>query len=350
MPGEKNSQVSTYKDMIKKAIESAPGQKMLLNEIYQWFQNEQPAYIAKKGDWKNSIRHNLSLHSQFVKTGFNKSAKSNYWGINSSKSKQDKKSSKQRKRQKSGASASSTTLTSTSSTVRVNQLPAKDRVETPVSTTHWEPRLNLSTNIGFSQSHFHTPSKILPEYCSTAIDRSDSMTSEYSLPGTSSLKPNSPLLQSWPVNNRLQTPPSIEISEDSSPASADFGLHQEATLTGKNPDNTEVPVDKLEPSLVSPPFQRFTPDVISWLLDPDSTDRPYVGWQSPQMNNPTSNTTHGWTTHTGDTPYYLAPLDGFSPEPYGYFRPTDNPYGGSSTYSSELSAKPKGAGGSSGND
>ncbi|CAG5096074.1 Oidioi.mRNA.OKI2018_I69.XSR.g14464.t3.cds [Oikopleura dioica] len=83
----------SYKDLIVAAIESSPSKKMTLNEIYEWIvKNIQ--YFKNDSDtnssvaWKNSVRHNLSLHPIFQKeppqTGGSRSIGS-YWKIDRSK-------------------------------------------------------------------------------------------------------------------------------------------------------------------------------------------------------------------------------------------------------------------------
>ncbi|KAJ7304206.1 hypothetical protein JRQ81_011739 [Phrynocephalus forsythii] len=60
----------SYADLITKAIESSPEKRLTLSQIYDWMVRYVP-YFKDKGDsnssagWKNSIRHNLSLHTRF---------------------------------------------------------------------------------------------------------------------------------------------------------------------------------------------------------------------------------------------------------------------------------------------
>ncbi|XP_041833531.1 forkhead box protein M1 isoform X2 [Melanotaenia boesemani] len=58
----------SYMAMIQFAINSRKNRKMTLKEIYMWIEDNFPYYreVAKPG-WKNSIRHNLSLHDMFVR-------------------------------------------------------------------------------------------------------------------------------------------------------------------------------------------------------------------------------------------------------------------------------------------
>ncbi|XP_047431861.1 forkhead box protein M1 isoform X2 [Mugil cephalus] len=58
----------SYMAMIQFAINSRKNRRMTLKEIYTWIEDHFPYYrdVAKPG-WKNSIRHNLSLHDMFIR-------------------------------------------------------------------------------------------------------------------------------------------------------------------------------------------------------------------------------------------------------------------------------------------
>ncbi|TKS82352.1 Forkhead box protein O6 [Collichthys lucidus] len=62
----------SYADLITRAIESTPEKRLTLSQIYDWMVRYVP-YFKDKGDsnssagWKNSIRHNLSLHTRFIR-------------------------------------------------------------------------------------------------------------------------------------------------------------------------------------------------------------------------------------------------------------------------------------------
>nr|AUR44904.1 foxm1 [Andrias davidianus] len=71
----------SYMAMIQFAINSTDRKRMTLKEIYTWIEDHFPYFkhIAKPG-WKNSIRHNLSLHDMFVReTSAN--GKISFWTI-----------------------------------------------------------------------------------------------------------------------------------------------------------------------------------------------------------------------------------------------------------------------------
>ncbi|KAH3729679.1 forkhead box protein O-like [Dreissena polymorpha] len=77
----------SYADLITKAIQSSPEQRLTLSQIYDWMVQNVP-YFKDKGDntssagWKNSIRHNLSLHSRFMRIQNEGTGKSSWWVIN----------------------------------------------------------------------------------------------------------------------------------------------------------------------------------------------------------------------------------------------------------------------------
>ncbi|XP_060907944.1 forkhead box protein O3B [Labrus mixtus] len=77
----------SYADLITKAIESSPDKRLTLSQIYDWMVRSIP-YFKDKGDsnssagWKNSIRHNLSLHSRFIRVQNEGTGKSSWWMIN----------------------------------------------------------------------------------------------------------------------------------------------------------------------------------------------------------------------------------------------------------------------------
>ncbi|KAJ3612827.1 hypothetical protein NHX12_019085 [Muraenolepis orangiensis] len=57
----------SYADLITQAIEGSPESRLTLSQIY---------------DWMNSIRHNLSLHSRFLKVQNEGTGKSSWWMVN----------------------------------------------------------------------------------------------------------------------------------------------------------------------------------------------------------------------------------------------------------------------------
>ncbi|KAK6304753.1 hypothetical protein J4Q44_G00253390 [Coregonus suidteri] len=77
----------SYADLITQAIESSPDQRLTLSQIYEWMVRS-VTYFNDKGDsnssagWKNSIRHNLSLHSRFMRVQNEGTGKSSWWMVN----------------------------------------------------------------------------------------------------------------------------------------------------------------------------------------------------------------------------------------------------------------------------
>ncbi|KAM4019610.1 forkhead box protein O4 isoform 2-T2 [Anomaloglossus baeobatrachus] len=77
----------SYAELISQAIESSTEKRLTLSQIYEWMVKTIP-YFKDKGDsnssagWKNSIRHNLSLHSKFIKVHNEATGKSSWWMLN----------------------------------------------------------------------------------------------------------------------------------------------------------------------------------------------------------------------------------------------------------------------------
>ncbi|XP_032083313.1 forkhead box protein O4 isoform X1 [Thamnophis elegans] len=77
----------SYADLISQAILSAPDKRLTLAQIYEWMVRSVP-FFRDKGDsnssagWKNSIRHNLSLHNKFIKVHNEATGKSSWWMLN----------------------------------------------------------------------------------------------------------------------------------------------------------------------------------------------------------------------------------------------------------------------------
>ncbi|CAF1308643.1 unnamed protein product [Rotaria sordida] len=57
----------SYMKLITLAIRNSPDQKCTLYGIYQYIMDHYPYYRKNQAEWKNSIRHNLSLDEFFVK-------------------------------------------------------------------------------------------------------------------------------------------------------------------------------------------------------------------------------------------------------------------------------------------
>ncbi|OQV15488.1 Forkhead box protein O, partial [Hypsibius exemplaris] len=77
----------SYADLITQAIDSSVEKRLTLSQIYDWMV-QNIAFFKDKGDsnssagWKNSIRHNLSLHNRFKREQNEGTGKSSWWTIN----------------------------------------------------------------------------------------------------------------------------------------------------------------------------------------------------------------------------------------------------------------------------
>jgi len=76
----------SYRDMIRICLESQDEKRMQLNEIYDWISDTVPFFRGKNTPqesqgWKNSIRHNLSLHPEFVKIPCSDNPKQTTWAL-----------------------------------------------------------------------------------------------------------------------------------------------------------------------------------------------------------------------------------------------------------------------------
>ncbi|XP_013778826.1 forkhead box protein O-like [Limulus polyphemus] len=77
----------SYAELITQAIQNSTDKRLTLSQIYDWMVRNVP-YFSDKGDsnssagWKNSIRHNLSLHSRFMRVQNEGTGKSSWWMIN----------------------------------------------------------------------------------------------------------------------------------------------------------------------------------------------------------------------------------------------------------------------------
>ncbi|XP_017770867.1 PREDICTED: forkhead box protein O-like [Nicrophorus vespilloides] len=79
----------SYAELITEAICSSPERRLTLAQIYEWIIYNVP-YFSQKTDskfsagWKNSVRHNLSLHNRFMKMQNEVQGKPSWWIINPS--------------------------------------------------------------------------------------------------------------------------------------------------------------------------------------------------------------------------------------------------------------------------
>ena len=72
---------ASYIELIAKAIMESQGQKLRLQDIYDTLEKKYPYFTVADLGWRNSIRHNLSLHECFFKTERCGNGKGHYWSI-----------------------------------------------------------------------------------------------------------------------------------------------------------------------------------------------------------------------------------------------------------------------------
>ena len=78
----RNSCPFSYIEMIAYAILSSPQKRATLSGIYNFIQNNYPSFTEHRERWKNTVRHNLSLHECFQCGGIAVDRASCYWHIN----------------------------------------------------------------------------------------------------------------------------------------------------------------------------------------------------------------------------------------------------------------------------
>jgi hypothetical protein len=73
----------SYSALIEMVIRQMPDQRCTLRHIYNWIQHNFDYYRQSKKNWKNAVRHNLSVNDCFMRT--TKDNKTNYWTFNPQK-------------------------------------------------------------------------------------------------------------------------------------------------------------------------------------------------------------------------------------------------------------------------
>ena len=80
----RNSSPFSYIEIIAYAILSSPQKRATLSEIYSFIQNNYPSFTEHRLRWKNTVRHNLSLHECFQRGGIAVGNAGCYWHIHPS--------------------------------------------------------------------------------------------------------------------------------------------------------------------------------------------------------------------------------------------------------------------------
>ena len=81
---KRNSSFLSYVEVISYAILSSPHKKVTLSEIYSFIQDNYPGFTENRPRWKNTVRHNLSLHQCFQRSKISKDKAGCYWKIHPS--------------------------------------------------------------------------------------------------------------------------------------------------------------------------------------------------------------------------------------------------------------------------
>ena len=71
----------SYIEMIARAILDSPLKKLCLQDIYETIERNYPYFRTAQPGWRNSVRHNLSLHECFSKGERCENGKGHYWCI-----------------------------------------------------------------------------------------------------------------------------------------------------------------------------------------------------------------------------------------------------------------------------
>lgn len=81
---KRNSSPLSYIEIISYAILSSPHKRATLAEIYSFIQDSYPEFTENRLRWKNTVRHNLSLHECFQRGEVAMDKAGCYWHIHPS--------------------------------------------------------------------------------------------------------------------------------------------------------------------------------------------------------------------------------------------------------------------------
>ncbi|KAL9976319.1 hypothetical protein ACROYT_G013605 [Oculina patagonica] len=82
--GKRNSCPVSYIEVIAYAILSSPRKRTTLSEIYSFIEDNYPEFIENRVRWKNTVRHNLSIHKCFQRGEIALDKTGCYWRIHPS--------------------------------------------------------------------------------------------------------------------------------------------------------------------------------------------------------------------------------------------------------------------------
>ena len=80
-PRKKKRFPLSYVGVVATAILTSPRHQLTLAEIYQAIEARFPDFTANRVGWKNTVRHNLSLHDCFIKGELASHGRSSYWRV-----------------------------------------------------------------------------------------------------------------------------------------------------------------------------------------------------------------------------------------------------------------------------
>jgi len=307
----------SYADLITQAIESSPEKRLTLSEIYEWMVKTIP-YFSDKGDsnssagWKNSIRHNLSLHSRFVRVQNENNGKSSWWMVNA-----DAKPGKSTRRRSSSFDSNTKTerkrgSRSKKSKTEDDKSPEQDKFgknrprstsPSAESTSSSVDSLNPSVILEDSLSPFSHDDFVRPRTSSNASTVS-SVGRLSPIPANSDeeFEDSSPSPQNDDDTTMAGSPPTDDLTET---------LEQGMKLQGKNLSPQE------NPSPLPLNGNRHSPDAMVVSPSPDLNQSDFV--HSPQipMNTSIASYDAGYESGGGysyiSTPQHQRPLQVISP-------------------------------------
>ncbi|PHH77680.1 hypothetical protein CDD80_332 [Ophiocordyceps camponoti-rufipedis] len=270
----------SYANLIGMAILRSPNRRLTLAQIYKWISEHYSFYNPNDAGWQNSIRHNLSLHKNFIKIERPKDdpGKGNYWAIEPGTEFQFLKEKATRK---SAPSAENIPVMST----RLE--PSK-----PAVTPSLEPKLPIAASRSTMPTSVSLPATpMLPQQ----------------LPPPQQLQPPppQPQQQQQPSSGLPPLPvtqqPPVDVSSDATIPVSDNAASDEAA--DKAPDN-ELPA---ESSLYSPlpPNMHSSPPVAARNVERRS------GTPPSDVRNPASSVTrsHKRRFASMDDSGYISSLD-----------------------------------------